>query len=72
MAGMILDGGEVCIPALIGSAIASTVIFIIIMIRRGNSRATKYGRIIIASAATIIFMLYLLILPYVWHLRGII
>lgn len=69
-AGMILDGGEVTKPAIIGTCIAGTIILIIVEVRGGKSGFTAWDRVLPLSPP-ILFVIFMFILPLVWRFRGL-
>ena len=70
-AGMILDGGAVSMPSIIGAWVVSAVVFGIVAFRRGEAKATALDRLLVVLSPPVVFALFMLVLPAVWHWRGL-
>jgi hypothetical protein len=69
IAGMVLDGGEVSIPAIRGTWIVSSIIPLIILSRRSISKLTRIDGYVILFSPPIVFITFLVLLPLTWHFK---
>lgn len=57
--------------SLIGAWTVSVVVLALVAFTRGGCKATRADRSLVVMAAPIAFALFMLILPWVWSLRGL-